>query len=344
MDRGDPKRIHKPQDRSHRLLFSHARTIQDLLQGFVREPWVAELDFSTLRRLPSDYISGQLAGEFEERTSDVVWRVQWRDKPLYIVLLLELQSTCEQDMALRMLVYVVLFYQRQLKEKPLRRGEKLPPVLPMVFYNGDAEWWAPLEVSALIERMPENLEPYLPAMRYWLIDEKRLHLAELEELADNMVAGIARVEQNHGTAYLSEMVAELARWLDGPEQKDLRRDVVAWLSKVILPAQVPGAAVPELGRLAEFQTYLEANMQTWSEKWKAEGLEEGLRLGREEGAQKGRVEGEAAILERLLRRKFGAMDDSIRGRLRSADSTQLLRWAENVLAAETLADVFADYR
>ena len=45
------------------MLFRHARLIRDLLRGFVREPWVAELDFSTLEQLPSDYITGQLAGE-----------------------------------------------------------------------------------------------------------------------------------------------------------------------------------------------------------------------------------------------------------------------------------------
>ena len=36
------KRIHHRHDRSGRLLFSHARTIRDLLEGFIREPWVAE--------------------------------------------------------------------------------------------------------------------------------------------------------------------------------------------------------------------------------------------------------------------------------------------------------------
>ncbi|MEM7586568.1 MAG: Rpn family recombination-promoting nuclease/putative transposase, partial [Acidobacteriota bacterium] len=112
----DRRSPHKSQDRSHRLLFSHARTVRDLVRGFIHEPWVAELDFSTLEKLPSDYLSGQLSGEFEERVSDVVWRLRWRDSDLYIVLLLELQSTCEQDMALRMLVYVGLFYQRLLKE------------------------------------------------------------------------------------------------------------------------------------------------------------------------------------------------------------------------------------
>ncbi|MEM7582465.1 MAG: Rpn family recombination-promoting nuclease/putative transposase [Acidobacteriota bacterium] len=278
---------HKALDRSHRLLFSHPRTIRDLLRGFVHEPWVAELDLETLEKLPSDYVSGQLAGEFEERNSDVVWRVKWRDRDLYVIILLELQSSCDHDMALRMLVYVALFYQRLLKERPLTRGEKLPPVFPVVFYNGDPEWWAPLEVRELIETVPESLAAHLPSLRYGLIDEKRLPLEMLEQLVDNVVAGIARVEQDHGVAHLTQMVENFARWLESPDQRELRRDVLAWLSKVVLPARVPGTEVPELQDLEEFRTYLEVKMQPWTEQWAAQGREEGLRLGTEQGREEG---------------------------------------------------------
>ncbi|MEM7582057.1 MAG: Rpn family recombination-promoting nuclease/putative transposase [Acidobacteriota bacterium] len=331
-DRPHPKR----HDRSHRLLFSHARTIRDLIHGFIDEPWVAELDFSTLEKLPSDFISGQLAGGFEERASDVVWRVNWRDDELYIVILLELQSTCEQDMALRMLVYVALFYQRWLKERPQRQGEKLPPVLPIVFYNGDTEWWAPLEVSELIQEVPASFADHRPSLRYWLIDEKRLPLADLENLLDNVVAGIARTEQDHGAEDLVQMVGRFNAWLDRPQHRDLRRDIVAWLSKVVFPARLPGVDIPELEDLDEFQTYVEVKMQTWPEQWEAKGRE----LGLAEGERKGRREGESVVLRRLLHLKFGSLEAEVDARISSADSRQLLSWAERVLTARTLDDVF----
>ncbi|MEM7588125.1 MAG: Rpn family recombination-promoting nuclease/putative transposase [Acidobacteriota bacterium] len=360
MEPDRPKPVHKPLDRSHRLLFSHPRTIQDLLRGFIDEPWVEDLDFETLEKLPSDYLSGQLAGEFEERISDVVWRVSWQDSELYVVILLELQSSSEQDMALRMLVYVALFYQRLLKEHPLRKDRRLPPVLPIVFYNGDPEWTAPLGIEELIEPVPESLRPHLPSMRYFLVDEKRLPLETLEDLLENTVAGIARIEQNHGPEYLRTMVEHFAQWLDHPEHRDLRRDMLAWLSKVVLPARSPGAEVPELQNFAEFRTYLEDTMQTWNERWVAEGREEGLRMGlqqgrregrqegrregrqegRREGARIGRAEGEGTMFRRLFQRKFGRLDGDSEQRIRSADGDQLLRWAERLLTAETPEEVF----
>jgi len=36
-------------DESYKLLFSHSQMVADLLQGFVQAPWVAVLDFSTLK-------------------------------------------------------------------------------------------------------------------------------------------------------------------------------------------------------------------------------------------------------------------------------------------------------
>ncbi|MEM7585612.1 MAG: Rpn family recombination-promoting nuclease/putative transposase [Acidobacteriota bacterium] len=352
MEPDNLKSPHKPLDRSHRLLFSHPRTIQDLLCGFIHEPWVSELDFDTLEKLPSDYLSGQLVGEFEERVSDVAWRVQWRGSPLYIVVLLELQSSTEPDMALRMLVYVALFYQRLLKEQPLTKRNKLPPVLPIVFYNGDSRWSASLEVEQLIEPVPESLRPYLPSMRYCLVDEKRLPLETLESLIENVVAGIARVEQDHGPEYLRTMVEQFAQWLDRPEHRNLRRDVLAWLSKVVLPVRSRGIEIPELQNFAEFKTYLEVNMGTWDEQWAAKGREEGLRLGhqqgleqglrkgRKEGALLGELNGERNLFRRLLSRKFHSLDATIEERIRSASTEQLIGWAENLSTADTIDEVF----
>ena len=35
---------HDPHDHSYKLLFSHPEMVADLLRGYVREPWVEQLD------------------------------------------------------------------------------------------------------------------------------------------------------------------------------------------------------------------------------------------------------------------------------------------------------------
>jgi hypothetical protein len=56
----------------------------------------------------------------------------------------------------------------------------------------------------------------------------------------------------------------------------------------------------------------------------------------------GRREGEAEVLLRLLRSRFGSLPDDVTARLNTADAETLLRWSERVLSASTLDAVFAE--
>ena len=51
--------------------------VEDLLRGFVKEPWIDDLDFSSLERCEGSYISEKYR-RFEQ---DMVWRIQWIKPP-----------------------------------------------------------------------------------------------------------------------------------------------------------------------------------------------------------------------------------------------------------------------
>ena len=74
----------------------------------------------------------------------------------------------------------------------------------------------------------------------------------------------------------------------------------------------------------------------WTKTWKEQGIEEGRKVGRKEG----RKEGEMIVLERQLTRRFGPLPESFRVRLYSATSEQLEHWADQILDAATIEDVF----
>ena len=60
-----------------------------------------------------------------------MWRVRFNDdRWLYVVLLLEFQSAVDRSMAVRMLTYTALLYQKLIAEGVLREHSVLPPVLP----------------------------------------------------------------------------------------------------------------------------------------------------------------------------------------------------------------------
>jgi predicted transposase YdaD len=143
-------------DQSYKLLFSHARMVEDLLRGFVPDSWVGELDFTTLERLNASYVSDDL----RERHDDVIWRVRFRETWLYLYLLLEFQSTEDTFMAVRIPAYTSLLYQDLLRSNRLSANGKLPPVLAIVLYNGQTRWRAAAQLNELIEPAPEALQGY----------------------------------------------------------------------------------------------------------------------------------------------------------------------------------------
>ena len=84
--------MHNAHDHSYKLLFSNPQIVKDLLEGFVHEAWVDELDFSTLESVKQKYVSDDL----REREDDIIWRVRHQQSWIYIYLLIEFQSTIKR--------------------------------------------------------------------------------------------------------------------------------------------------------------------------------------------------------------------------------------------------------
>ena len=118
-------------DNSYKLLFSHQEMVRDLLVGFVQEPWLAEIDFSTLEKVNGSYVSDDL----RSREDDVIWRVRLKDRWLHPYILLEFQSSVDAYMALRVMTYLGPLYQDILRQGQQPAGQKLPMVLPIVLPN-----------------------------------------------------------------------------------------------------------------------------------------------------------------------------------------------------------------
>ncbi|WP_313053334.1 Rpn family recombination-promoting nuclease/putative transposase [Pseudomonas lopnurensis] len=328
-------------DHSYKLLFSHPEMVADLLRGYVHQSWVEHLDFASLERADGHYVTEDLRG----REDDLVWRVKWADSDrwLYIYLLLEFQSTPDAFMALRVMTYLGLLYQDLLKTGQLTPAGKLPPVLPLVLYNGDRPWLASTEIADLIDAIPGGLEAFRPAMRYLLLDESR-HADEALPSTRNLVAGLFGLENSRTTDDVRRVLGQLLVWLAEPEQLQLRRHFTVWLKRVLLPSRMRGINFDQLHDLQEIDNMLAERVKDWTRDWREQGIEEGrkkgLEEGRKEGREKGREEGERAMLIRLLSRRFGTLDEETLQRLADASSAELESWAERILDAASLEDVF----
>lgn len=67
----------------------------------------------------------------------------------------------------------------------------------------------------------------------------------------------------------------------------------------------------------------------------------GHEIGLKEGREKSRKEAMRQLLERQLTKRFGPLPDAARMSLQLAQATQLLDWAEAVMDARSVEEVFA---
>ncbi len=211
-------------DNSYKLLFSHARMVEDLLRGFVHEAWIEELDFGTLEKVSGSYITDDL----RDREDDIIWRVRWGKNWLYVYLLIEFQSRADPHMAVRIMTYLGLLYQELIRQKKLTESSKLPPVLPVVLYNGNARWLEATDIADLVEVVPGGLEKYLPRLRYLLLDEGAIDESPQLSLR-NLAAALFRLEKSREPEGMREVVSALVEWLKASEQTGLRRAFTVWI-------------------------------------------------------------------------------------------------------------------
>jgi hypothetical protein len=211
---------------------------------------------------------------------------------------------------------------------PPKDGANL--VLPIVLYNGEERWWAARELADLIEEVDPEADRFRPRLRYRLIDEGSYPLADLQAQR-NLAAVLFWLEKTPDPADLRRAIARLVESLGSPEDGELRSAFAAWLKTVRIPGQgMQNEEIPETLGLEDFQGMLEKRVEEWNQ------------ILLEQGRQEGRQEGEASLVLRLLERKFGPLDAASRRRVKKAEPERLLAWADRILEARHLRDVFGD--
>ncbi|MDR0561122.1 MAG: Rpn family recombination-promoting nuclease/putative transposase, partial [Spirochaetaceae bacterium] len=108
--------------------------------------------------------------------ADIIYKLKTPDRPVYFYCLMELQSSPDFFMPVRLLVYMVCLWIDLLKNIPpderARQDFRLPAIIPLVLYNGGDRWTVPLEFAEVYEDIGLARE-YLINFKYYLIDVNR---------------------------------------------------------------------------------------------------------------------------------------------------------------------------
>ena len=317
-------------DECYKSIFSHRISVEHLLrfvEGMIDDgpDWLAAFDPETLEPVPTERIDDTL----HRHLSDLIWRVRLRDGGdddwAYLFVLIEFQSAVDHLMALRVRTYVDLLYRGLWADRRFGASDRLPPVLPVLLYNGDSPWTAAASVEELVapEARPSGPKTSVPTYAgsgYVTLDVGRAEAGDSPpDDVLSFVIGIERMSSyNEGYATLREAFSALR----GAEHRELRRTFHTWFT-LLAGQDAKGALIEEFEEMeripeeGELRTPVQDRVRAWREADREQGRAEGVEKGRAEGVEKGRAEGvekgraegvehERLLLRRLTERKFGA--------------------------------------
>ena len=234
---------------------------------------------------------------------------------LYLVVMLEFQSTVDHLMPLRIRNYVDNFHMEQWRGRRFRSTDRLAPVLPIVLYIGKLRWTAARRVIDLVtpgatqaggEEGNETwrADPRFAGDGYVLLDSHRVGREDSRH--DNAAALLAGLE-NPSPSTLPELVGAVCRRLRAPELRELKEIMLEWAAWRARQAgltieEEDMAQVNRMENPDDVEAFYRTRAQVWEEERRAEGRVE----GRVEGRAEGRVMGQRESMRRQAAMKFDA--------------------------------------
>lgn len=317
--------VNDPHDKTFRAALANQQVAREFFAQHLPADIQQAIDVKSLQLCAESYIDAEL----QEQLTDVLYAVAIKGRPGYLYLLCEHQSKPDKWMAFRIIKYVLAIMDRHLKQHPKSKG--LPLVYPLVFYNGRQRYRYSTDIKASIAAPKALIERYL-FKPFQLIDANRL---EDEALRERYWAGLMQFLFKH--IYARDILPHVKQCLDlwqRIEQEggtDYILTLVSYLSSC--GESQAGRTVLEL--IAGHVSQPTGNrIMTIAERIRQEAYQS----GRVEGI----AEGEAAMLIKLLKRKFGSIPFHYLQQIQLADEAALSDWGLKLLDAERLQDIFEE--
>lgn len=267
--------MHNEHDIRYKKLFSNVKLVQQLLETFVDEPFVKELDFNKAIRVEKSFVTES----FAEKESDIIYRLRYKGQEVYLYLLIEFQSTVDKFMSVRMLRYILELYDSVIRESP---KEKLPPVFPLMLYNGERKWTAPQQIADLIEQtIPVQ---YIPHFSYFKLAENEFDREYLCSLK-NAVAALFYVE-TMSKDQIADSIDTIFTLMK-KEQPEITHSITLFIRNYFKKDETIESAVT--GKIMEEQeakAMLSQTIEKWKEELISEGIEQGIEQDKIDTAQK----------------------------------------------------------
>jgi hypothetical protein len=330
--------LHDFPDRAIRWQLQQPGNLRDLL-GAVVPALAPSLDCDQAKLEPPVFP----LDDWRYREADLLFLIPYRagNGNVLVCVLIEHQSAVDPRMPLRLLLYTVLFWEREWKkweELPAPRPEFQPtPVLPIVFHTGPRPWKAPRSLAELV-KAPEAFRPFVPQYQplFWDLAEQSPE-ALLASAAEWLQAlAVIRAEGEERDEFFRVMGQAVEHLRGLADREKVRWDGLIWFILAWAMHRRPPEerkALITLARSAQLDVRLQKEVQTMGEtiaqhlekKGEEKGRQEGRKEGRKEGRQEGALLASQKILLSLLRDRFGRVPKAVQQQIQAATEPERLQ-------------------
>jgi hypothetical protein len=313
--------IDSPHDKLFKEAFGNPHNAAAEIRSVAPPALVAHMDFASLTPLPGTFRDAALA----DSSSDLLFSLRIAGRESLVYVLFEHKSAPDRWVPFQLLRYMVRIWERCRQDNP--KLEHLPPIVPLVVHHNDTGWSAGTSFSDIVDPVIDavpDLARLIPHFEFLLDDIGRASDEEIRARALNAFGVLAllflrdaRTPRRFSTAFTrwADLLRELERAPDWPRALMV---LFGYLSMVLNES-----AWPEVQRAAQsiLPETKETLMATMAEKWQQDGRRD--------------------LLIKQLETKFGKVDEQALRRLDAADEHALTRYAQRILTATALDEVFA---
>ena len=213
---------HHPHDKGYKKIFSVKKNFLDFIQKYVALDWMKNLTVDDIEVVNKEFVTDQ----FDTYESDIVYKIRVReweqeapgqtdhiDQYVYIFFLQEMQSSMDFTMPFRLLVYMTSiwmdYFRNTDKNRRKQKSFRLPPIIPLVLYNGAGSWTAERQFKNVVS-FSDKLNGYVCNFAYILVDVSKLDV-ELIEKDNRLIDDILLADQLRVKKDWMENIVKISR-------------------------------------------------------------------------------------------------------------------------------------
>jgi predicted transposase/invertase (TIGR01784 family) len=282
--------IHQPHDKFFRTSMTDFRVASEFFKAHLPDKILNQVDLSTLALQKSTFIDEA----YQACEADLLYLVIIGNAKAYLYILCEHQSKVDNDMAFRMLTYIVRAMELHRKQNP---GDSLPIVYPVVVYTGEKPWDAPLDIFELYGTN-KVLAREIMFQPYQLIDVDRL---DDQQLQQRQWSGLVEFALKYRNARnVNNFFDILLPWLRNIEHQQGEDYCTAVLKYTLDGIQIDDERLFVQKVQQHLSGKLRGEAMTLAQRFEQKGREQGIEQGREIGLKQGCEEERLIIARRLL--------------------------------------------